>query len=437
MRDDDLGTLRRVAWTELFPVLTLWRCLRLAFSARLMVLALVALALLSLGDWLFSFLLPREAPPGDRAAEMLFAQPPLEGNLWSSLAGLVPSTPRWDAPIAVASPAEHSTFSFYQTAMQTSRPVWELFRISALDLSTRQWLFLLALAAWTIAVWAMFGGAVTRSAAVRLARLENASWQSTFRFVLGRWVHYTGAVIGPLLAAVLFTLLIAMVGLVLLNWDVGRVIAGLIWPVVLSLGLLLALVYLGLLFGWPLMWASISVDGNDGFGAVGNAFSYVFQRPLHLLLYVIVATLFGGLGWYVASNLAATVVYATTWAGSLGSSSMTAIADPFSADSAGPTGQFGFALIGFWHTCVKMIAVAYMYSFFWVATTQIYFLLRRSVDGAELEEVYMDEEEEAYDLPPIPPQPDLATPTEPNREKGLDGTDVPESESPPGDQPAS
>ena len=50
----------------------------------------------------------------------------------------------------------------------------------------------------------------------------------------------------------------------------------------------MALLLLGLAFGWPLMWATISTEGTDSFDALSRSYAYVFQRPLRYLFYVVV-----------------------------------------------------------------------------------------------------------------------------------------------------
>ena len=47
-------------------------------------------------------------------------------------------------------------------------------------------------------------------------------------------------------------------------------------------------------------------------------------------------------------------------------------------------------MIHFWAGCVKLLAVGYLFSYFWTASTAIYFQLRRDVDHTELDEVFLD-----------------------------------------------
>ena len=72
------------------------------------------------------------------------------------------------------------------------------------------------------------------------------------------------------------------------------------------------------------------------------------------------------------------------------------------SESLGALGGAGASVIRFWAGCVKLLAVGFLYSYFWTASTAIYFLLRRDVDATEMDEVWLpDQGEPAYDLPPI------------------------------------
>ena len=46
-------------------------------------------------------------------------------------------------------------------------------------------------------------------------------------------------------------------------------------------------------------------------------------------------------------------------------------------------------------------AVAFFFSFFWVAATAVYYLMRRHVDGTEIDEVQIEDEEGPFGLPPL------------------------------------
>ena len=153
-------------------------------------------------------------------------------------------------------------------------------------------------------------------------------------------------------------------------------------------GLLMALLLLGLVFGWPLMWATISTEGTDSFDALSRSYAYVFQRPLHYLFYAVVAAVLGWLGWLLVSTFASAVIWLTSWAVAWGCGADRIM----QIDSGGMKGigHAGSEIIHFWVICVRFLAVGYFYGYFWTAASAIYLLLRRDVDATEMDEVHLD-----------------------------------------------
>jgi hypothetical protein len=188
-------------------------------------------------------------------------------------------------------------------------------------------------------------------------------------------------------------------GLFLYWGGVGTFLAGLGWPLALLGGFLMALLLLGLVFGWPLFWANLSTEGVDSFDAVGRTYDYVYHRPLNYLFYAIVAALIGALGWLVVANFFEGIVGATYWAVSWGSTETEVLAVAQAAPTLGPVEKAGAWLIRFWVQCVKFLGVGFLYSYIWVAGSAIYLLLRRDVDATEMDEVLPEEEVEQQPAP--------------------------------------
>ena len=61
---------------------------------------------------------------------------------------------------------------------------------------------------------------------------------------------------------------------------------------------------------------------------------------------------------------------------------------------------WGAGIVCFWLTLMFLLMLGFTYSFFWSAATMIYFLMRKRVDEAELDEVYTDDEEPEVPLAP-------------------------------------
>jgi hypothetical protein len=66
---------------------------------------------------------------------------------------------------------------------------------------------------------------------------------------------------------------------------------------------------------------------------------------------------------------------------------------------------WGAGIVCFWLTLAFLMMLGFSYSFFWSAATMIYFLMRKKVDEAELDEVFEDDEQQEMPLAP----PKLAT----------------------------
>ena len=426
MLNDDGGTLRAVAWSEICPWLKLVRCFRLAIRFRLMLLSAVAV-LLTVSGWallviLFSLCsgdpgITGQVPPDSESPWSAF--PDLVRSASTDLVPDRPQLPNLDLSLVArklgldlaadgsASIVQRTPEPFWGTFTQLSRPLRQVF---SFDVTAAKLAFLLLCGLWGLAVWAFFGGAITRVAAVELAREERVAWGAMIRYASSKWRAYFAAPLLLLVGVSVCTLGMGLVG-ILLRWNVGLLIAGsLLWPLMLLGGWAIAFLLVWLAFGWPLMWATISAEGEDSFDALSRSQQYVFGRPLQYLFYALVAVLLGWLGWLVVSNFAAAVIASTNWAASWGAGEgqIGLVGGQFQLlmpDGEGPrhVGLVGSGVMVFWCGCVKMLAVGFLYSYFWTASTCIYFLLRRDADGTEMDEVFLEEEEDemTFGLPPL------------------------------------
>jgi hypothetical protein len=248
---------------------------------------------------------------------------------------------------------------------------------------------------WAVAVWSLFGGAITRMAALHLGRESKASYRSAMGHALAKWTKYWSSPLLPLLGIAMIAVPLAILGL-LGRTNIGMFIVGLLWPVLLLGGVLMTIFAAGLWLGWPLMWAAISTESSDSFDALSRAYSYVFQRTLRLLGYVVVATFLSIVGGAIAWAFAAGVVHLTSWSVAWGAGN-----GPAELTAAGVWAQ---RLIFFWDGVARLLALGFVYSYFWTASTAIYLLLRRDVDGTALDEIYVDETD-AGTMPPLATDP--------------------------------
>jgi hypothetical protein len=309
------------------------------------------------------------------------------------------------------------------------RPVVYLFSPRA-DLWAR--FYFLCVTLWTIATWSLFGGAITRMAAVEIACHEKIGIGEALRYTLRRAFSYLVAPLCPL--GLIFILLVVMwaFGVIHMIPFVGDFLSILLWPILILFGLVMAVTLVGLV-SWPLMAATISTQGSDAWEAVSRAYTYVIQRPWEYLWYGGVAVVYGAILIFFVGLIGSLSVYLAEWG--------VARIQPESRDPAylfiyAPT-SFGWRDLllhdaktqegklvvhqgeidpdayqefihkdwHWWNTVgavmvalvmglIFLLVLGFGYSYFWTESTLIYMLLRRSVDTAELEEVYLEDEEQ-------------------------------------------
>jgi hypothetical protein len=295
---------------------------------------------------------------------------------------------------------------------------------------------------WTVLTWSFFGGAITRIAAVQVARGEKIGLMDAITFTIKRIVSYLTAPLFPIgfiLVLVVFAMIFGILQLIPL---VGDFISGLLWVIPLVIGLLIAVTLVGLVVGWPLMSPTISAEGTDSWEAVSRSFSYVFQKPFQYLWYCLVGTCYGAILIFFIGFMGSFTVYMSKWAVSQTPFIEMSNRDPtylmvyapesfkwrtllldgakvdgdpvvhngdidtellkkYKSDSPEVHKEWqwhwwntaGAFLMSVWLGLVFLLVIGFGYSFFWSEVTIIYMLMRKAADGAELDEVYLDEDE--------------------------------------------
>jgi hypothetical protein len=193
---------------------------------------------------------------------------------------------------------------------------------------------------------------------------------------------------------------LAIVGLISRSGGFGVAVLGLFWPLVLIAAAIMAVLLVGLLFNWPLMWPTIATEGTDSFDALSRSYAYTFQRPLRYLGYVILAAAIGLLAGLLVHFFGRTVVWLAHWAVAWGSGDRIETL-LFDADGLKGATRFGATLIQFWNRAVGLLINAFGFGYFFVASTAIYLLLRFHVDAVEADEVYLPDDEQLYGMPPL------------------------------------
>jgi hypothetical protein len=379
-------TIHAVAWTDVFPWLAIFRIFGLATSMPILFLATVALLLTPLGWFGAELLLSQD----DRVS--MFDEVLAPNRSWAGqeMAWQKGQPQAWSTatPTVMVSPLQ-------QVFEDVTRPFVRLFRRST---SLRQFGYFLVGGLWTLAIWALFGGAITRIAAVRIGRHEREGMVDAVRFTGSRYLAFFASPLFPLAGVATIVALSFPVGVVM-RADLGLFLASLLWLLVLLGGVIMAVLLLGLALGWPLMWGALACEEmGDVFEASQRCYSYTFGKPLHYLFYAVVALLFGAAGWLLVYYFAELVIVLSDWAVSWGAGN--ARLNEIAQADSGVAGM-GSAIIQLCQGLVYTVATAFRYSFFWCAAAAIYLLLRRSVDHTEMDNVYMEDEPQRYGLPAL------------------------------------
>jgi hypothetical protein len=385
-------TVRHIAWRELFPWLILFRTFRIAISPSLLAVATVAVLLMPLGWYLASaiFLSPEE-----RDALRLTGGPvPQAAN--SELAALMPNAPQPYLPAM--------TNAVTDTYFDLAEPLKLFFRF---DLTLRESAYYAFGVLWTLALWAFPGGLITRRAVVQLATDEPPGIVPAAVYAGRRFHHYFLAPLFPLGIVFVVALLIAALGLVQFLLDkllpgLGTAVTGLSWLLVVLISIGVMWLFGGLIFGWPLMWPTVSAEREgDYFEAFSRSYSYVYGKPLHYFFYVVVAAAFGALCWAVVAVAAVIVQEFGFWALAWGAGAWP-VAELRAAALDFAAGEFewsksrilwslGVALLGLLVTLIHGVANAFRYTFFFTVASAIYLLLRQDVDEKEMDEIYVEQ----------------------------------------------
>lgn len=279
------------------------------------------------------------------------------------------------------------------------KPAWRIFDRG---LSWRVWIYFTLGALWTVAVWALFGGAICRMAVVRLGRDERVGFRESLHFARAKWHEFWIGPLLPLLGLLLMAIPMWAMGLAMrTQW--GLILGGLAFPLMIVSGLLMAILALGLLAGWPLMWGVVAGEGSDSFDAISSSYAFVMQRPLTWASYVLAAAASAFAGWLITTIFCEAVLSASFWGVAVGMGDLRAaeVARYLEGQPAGPWAErAGIWLVAAWFDAVRLVASSVAYAHFWSLATVVYLLLRKDLDDKEWAEVYLeDEAEERFGLP--------------------------------------
>jgi len=301
-------------------------------------------------------------------------------------------------------------------------------------------LYFLFLAAGTLLIWSFCGGAICRTTAVQFARDEHITIARAFDFARE---HLTSgfflAPCLPLMLMAVFALIMILCGVGLRIPVFGDLLGGLGFFLTILLGFGITLLGVGTLAGGSLFWPGVAIERCDWFDAFNNGLQYPLARPWKALWYAIVTAVFGAFCWFFVRWFTYFVLAITRGLVAFGTSpwglwNRGTEADPISKlamlwPMSGPDAMYHWpAWSGMsWYECVSgfliglcVLAVlglmwSFLITFYFSGSTVIYFLLRRDVDGTDLQDLRDDVDASASAAgAPVSPQDERTNEAQPD-----------------------
>jgi len=436
--------VQEIDWTTLLPITRIFRSFRMAIHPPKLVVALMMVVLLYGSGRLLDVAWGPQVLPNEIAE---YRVQPLDGyHQWREANSEVAAESR--RPIfatllnyklarlnTLAASAASLDFGLEGLINERYRrdtvvgAVRDLFVLPGWMWQTHRVFFLIS-AIITLLLWAVFGGTISRMAALESARDHPISTIESVRFAVGRFVWFALTPVVPLLVVAGVAVALALGGLVFFNLPGLDIVGGLLFILALVGGLVIALILIGLALAIHLIYPAIAVEGTDGFDALARSYNYVVGRLWRTLLYQAVALVYGAITYlFVGAVIFATLVATHRFVGwgvmaTTGDDGQT---NRFDAIMPAPgvgnlaympdfaaldfSGKAAAVLVMVWSYLLIALVAAYAISFYFSVSTHIYLLLRRAADGTEFDDVYIDPVEEQLVAPHPPAAPEKVEPT--------------------------
>ncbi len=290
-----------------------------------------------------------------------------------------------------------------------------------------------------LGIWSVIEGAITRIASMEYARGTKVGLVDSVKYSLKKFWSYFWGPMAPLVGVVFFVLLNALGGLIG-QVPFLEVVVALAFPVILAFSFLILFVGIVGGVGSGLMFPTISADGSDAFDAMSRAYSYVLSKPLGFAVYCASAAVYGAVCVYLvatAIDLLISTSFITVGMGMGEKFDNMATAVNCLANPSGFAVNYGFitqvklafgslgsntlvfstAVLVLYLFLIKMVVWAVAVAFVGSAQSVLYLLMRKDVDGTEVEDVYTEEVDTDFTTPPPQPEPSPEPSTAGEKEK--------------------
>ena len=426
---NNYDTVKGVDWREVFPWTAITRAFTVAVSIPVLLLASFGVGL-TVSGWAIaeSLLVPEQltlAPAGATTDEMESVSH--QGDTFAEDTALqnAAETPFIDGseqipePTVAVQPPGHFAPAMGSIADGDTRSVFERLLVGEglmlvadlhdmllggdreLDAKTSYAIYIIDFV-WLLIVWGFFGAMITRIAVIRIGRGEKIGLKEAMADVRKKYISYVMSPVFVLVSCFVLSLPVVLISL-LLNFDIGVLLASVLWIVAIVASVGVAVLLTGFFFGWPLMWPTISAEEDgDVYEATSRTFAYTFQAPIQYLFYVSISIAIWVPSVMLVQNftsLAEQVVFSgMNVAADEGQLIQDYLTGKVSLDGQSQIFIMGANIISGLHWFAHLMADAFCVGFFFASFSGIYLLLRRFVDHTPLDEVFVIDDRTKYGL---------------------------------------
>jgi hypothetical protein len=256
-----------------------------------------------------------------------------------------------------------------------------------------------------LAVISIAGGAICRIAALQFAQGEKPGLGEALRFSRKKFLSFFSAPLAPVGIIIFIGVFIYLLGLAGNIPRAGELIIGIFIVLALLAGALIAIILIGTVAGFNLMFPAVAYDGSDCFDAISRSFSYVYSKPWRMGFYTAVAAVYGAICYIFVRFLAFLLLFVPYVVLRIGVFNNNRLARVWARPDFGNLHVWSTATSANWSESLAAFLIylavlvvvgllaSFLISFYFSANTVIYSLMRNRVDNTALEEIYTEADE--------------------------------------------
>ncbi|MEE9392922.1 MAG: hypothetical protein V3W41_10495 [Planctomycetota bacterium] len=254
---------------------------------------------------------------------------------------------------------------------------------------------------WLLALWGVFGPAISRILALRLSREEYLGYRAALKFGFqlapSAWL-YPLVLLGVLAIPAIFNLCL---GAAMQIPYVGLAFY-LLLPLAWGASIFAVALMLSAIFGFGLVPGALAVEKKGTLDAWGKSLNYLFARPLHVLLYLVLLKVFliDILLHYVFEVRIFRRWTEQTLKLAISSESFDRITAPVSRDSDSfeKVARFVFDSVT---CCFDLLSAGFVVCCFFAGFVGMFLIFRRDVDGIDISDIDIEDPDPEFPAKPV------------------------------------